>query len=256
MLGHTLEDFLIRIYKQRMPNKKIHTYDQYAKDAMEWVFTHPDFDFIIGSYDGIIEEDDGTIGLLEIKTSLGFAQKDWANGIPIYYRGQGEHYLLSCPEAQYIDFIVLLGNNKVEIFRIYADPNRIAEVFKIESEFWDVVSSYEEHRSKLLPVNPTHSTIQETQDDFEFADIDDEWNRTLQEYRESKDSENFYKSKQEKLKEEIINHFGAKHLFFNGNNVAKISISSYEKFDSVKFKKENQDIYDKYKTTVTTKRIS
>lgn len=98
---------------------------------------HP---FMQANIDGCIEETDGTISLLEIKTANQYASKDWDDGLPAAYYIQIQHYLEVCGlRKAYI--AVLIGGNRYQQMAVERDEETIRNIIKLEEAFWHYVQT-------------------------------------------------------------------------------------------------------------------
>ena len=84
--------------------------------------------------DGCVEEKDGTVALLEIKTANQYAQSDWEDGLPAAYYIQIQHYLEVCGlHKAYI--AVLIGGNKYQQMSVERDEETIGNIINLEKAF-------------------------------------------------------------------------------------------------------------------------
>ena len=87
-VGNLLEDLVARIFQKKTG---------YRVFKIKKMFYHPKHQFMLADVDYFVELPDGTIALLEIKTT-NYNAKDnwWLDGreiVPVYYELQGRHYL-------------------------------------------------------------------------------------------------------------------------------------------------------------------
>jgi len=82
--------------------------------------------------------------LVEIKTTHEFKGKDWGeeltDHIPPNYYYQVLHYLY-CTGYELAYVVVLIGGNKMRVYKVDRDEDRIAELVQAEKRFWDMVQS-------------------------------------------------------------------------------------------------------------------
>lgn len=98
--------------------------------------------------DGYAESAEGTLGLFEAKTTTIYLKEDWADGqIPERAAAQTMHGLAvtGLPFA----FVAVLIDNKVEYRYMERDEQLIAEIIRLEAEFWQYVVDKE-----MPPVHP------------------------------------------------------------------------------------------------------
>ena len=97
---------------------------------------HP---YMLANIDGCVDLANGQYALLEIKTAGAYAVQDWADGLPVEYFLQIQHYLyVTGLETAFV--AVLLGGNKFENKQIDRDNDTIGNIVKLEGEFWSYVT--------------------------------------------------------------------------------------------------------------------
>ena len=103
-----------------------------------YLFRSKEHPFMQANIDGCVEENDGNISLLEIKTANQYASNDWEDGLPAAYYIQIQHYLEVCGlHKAYI--AVLIGGNKYKQMSVERDEETIGNVIKLEEAFWRYV---------------------------------------------------------------------------------------------------------------------
>ena len=96
---------------------------------------HP---YMLANIDGCVDMSNGQYALLEIKTAGAYAVQDWADGLPVEYFLQIQHYLaVTGLQSAYV--AVLLGGNKFEYQQIARDEDTIGNIIKLEGEFWNYI---------------------------------------------------------------------------------------------------------------------
>lgn len=83
---------------------------------------------------------DNEVQVLECKTAGVHSAKFWDNGIPDYIKLQVMHQL-AVTGQQAADVAVLIGGQRLEIFRIERDDDLIERLIKLEHAFWQRVVS-------------------------------------------------------------------------------------------------------------------
>lgn len=108
--------------------------------ACNVLLQHPEHDFMLANVDRIIPNDPvevvGDSGVYEGKTTSPWQRKEWAeNRVPDHALLQTEHYL-AVTGLPYAYIAVLIGGQRLEWRRVERDEELIAQIVKIESEFW------------------------------------------------------------------------------------------------------------------------
>lgn len=131
-MGNLLEDLVAQIFQKKTGYRvfKIHK-----------MFYHVKYQFMLADVDYFVELPDGTIALLEIKTT-NYNAKDnwWLDGreiVPIYYELQGRHYM-AVMDYDRVFFCCLYGNTEDEVIirEIKRDKDYEEELIYLEEAFW------------------------------------------------------------------------------------------------------------------------
>ena len=132
-MGHLLEDLVARIFAQKTGFKVF---------KINKMFQHPDHPFMLADVDYFVELPDGTIAILEIKTT-NYNAKDvwWRDGkdcVPAHYEAQGRHYMAVC-NIDRVFFCCLYGNTEDDVIirEIRRDKEYEAEMVYLEQDFWE-----------------------------------------------------------------------------------------------------------------------
>ena len=129
-VGHRLEDLVAKIFAFKTGYKVF---------AVRKLFRHPLYSFMQANVDFFVELPDGSIAILECKTTNYNSKEKWNDGaVPVNYEWQCRHYMavmnLSCA---YI--ACLYGNNENEFVyrRIERDQAIEADMVEMEAHFWN-----------------------------------------------------------------------------------------------------------------------
>lgn len=128
-VGHRLEDLVAEIFSRKTGLKVF---------PIRTMFQHPLYPFMVADVDYFIEFPDGSIGILECKTTNYNCQDKWANNsVPINYEYQGRHYM-AVINLNVVYFACLYGNNENEfiIRRMERDLDMEADLIEEEEFFW------------------------------------------------------------------------------------------------------------------------
>ena len=87
-MGNLLEDLVARIFAKktglRIFQRKV-------------MYQHPHYPWMLADLDYLVEQPDGTLAILEIKTTNYNARDKWEYNseeiVPVYYEAQGRHYM-------------------------------------------------------------------------------------------------------------------------------------------------------------------
>lgn len=131
-MGTLLEDLVARIFAKKTGLKI------FKRKVM---FQHPLYPWMLADLDYQVELPDGTLAILEIKTT-NYNAKDkwWYNGeeiVPVYYEAQGRHYMCVM-NINRVYFCCLYGNNEDEVIirHMERDLSYEEELIALEDFFW------------------------------------------------------------------------------------------------------------------------
>ena len=131
-VGNLLEDLVGRIFQKKTG---------YRIFKIKNMFYHPKHQFMLADVDYFVKLPDGTIALLEIKTT-NYNAKDnwWLDGreiVPVYYELQGRHYM-AVMDYDRVFFCCLYGNTEDEVIirDIKRDMAYEEEMIYLERSFW------------------------------------------------------------------------------------------------------------------------
>lgn len=105
------------------------------------MYQHPSYPWMLADLDYLVEMPDGSIAILECKTTNYNAKENWFRDgeeiVPIYYESQGRHYM-AVTNISRVYFCCLYGNNEKEavIRHIDRDMSYEAELIALEDDFW------------------------------------------------------------------------------------------------------------------------
>ena len=129
-VGHRLEELVAKIFSFKTGFKVF---------AVRKLFRHPAYPFMQANVDFFVELPDGSIAILECKTSNYNCQDKWENGaVPINYEWQCRHYMCVMNiDRAYI--ACLFGNNENEFVyrKIERDIDVELDMIEMEENFWN-----------------------------------------------------------------------------------------------------------------------
>ena len=131
-MGNLLEPLVAKIFARKTGLKVF---------KRQCMFQHPHHPWMLADLDYLVELPDGSIAILEIKTTNYNARDNWwYNGneiVPIYYESQGRHYM-SVTNIDRVYFCCLYGNNADEVIirHIDRDMTYETEMIALEQTFW------------------------------------------------------------------------------------------------------------------------
>ena len=129
-VGNLLEDLVAEIFAFKTGYKLI---------KMPKMFCHPLYPFMLANIDYLVELPDGTIAILECKTTSYFSKDKWDNNsIPVNYEIQGRHYMCVM-NINKVFYACLYGNSENQFLMRELDRDYACEselIFE-EQMFWN-----------------------------------------------------------------------------------------------------------------------
>ncbi|HJC23251.1 MAG TPA: YqaJ viral recombinase family protein [Candidatus Eisenbergiella merdavium] len=128
-VGHRLEDLVAEIYAKKTGLKVF---------PIRKMFFHPLFPFMLADVDFFIGYPDGSMGILECKTTGYHGREKWEHdSVPVNYEYQGRHYM-AVMNLNRVVFACLYGNNENDF--IIREMERDLEIeenlIQEEEYFW------------------------------------------------------------------------------------------------------------------------
>lgn len=146
--GHHLEPLVTQKYELMYSAEKIKPAPGMLR-SKEWPY-------MVGNLDGVIDIDDGKLGVFEIKT-VGFAGDEWGRDggneedIPEKYYCQVAHYLAVTGFKYAVIAAFFMASREIRRYFIGRDESVIKNIVTIEEKFW------KEHVVPQEPPLPTNS---------------------------------------------------------------------------------------------------
>lgn len=220
-----------------------------------FVLQHDEYDHILANIDGeVIDPAFSGRGILEIKTTSEYNLKEWqGDKLPIQYMAQVQWYMATT-QYEYAYVVVLIGGNKLRWWLVERDEEVIKQLIEASIDFMDLCyrmippeigGSKEESdyvNSRFDTVVDEEMSIPPTIENLaiEYTDIQQEMNRL--------------KERAEEIKNKI--KLEAKDFKTLKGSAVRINLSLVSKtlFDSKAFQKEHGELYEKYKTKISSYR--
>ena len=130
--GNVLEPIVAEHYSKRTGRKvrRVNSVLQHPDPNKAWMLANLDY-AVVG---------DDEVQVLECKTAGEFGSRKWRNGVPDYVQCQVQHQL-AVTGKKGADVCVLLCGQELKIYRIQRDDELIAELIRLERQFWSYVES-------------------------------------------------------------------------------------------------------------------
>ncbi|KAA8985532.1 endonuclease [Halospina sp. K52047b] len=130
--GNVLEPIVAEHYSKRTGRKvrRVNSVLQHPDPNKAWMLANLDY-AVVG---------DDEVQVLECKTAGEFGSRKWRNGVPDYVQCQVQHQL-AVTGKKAADVCVLLCGQELKIYRIQRDDELIAELIRLERQFWSYVES-------------------------------------------------------------------------------------------------------------------
>lgn len=233
--GNALENELRKRFRAQHP-------EMLVTDGTDKQFIMCGKPYLRASLDGILQREDGSFGILEIKTAGNRRAGDWHDEdgnlrIPPYYLAQVEFYALVTGWTWGVVYAAIGDDEPVEI-PFEADVEDMAAIDKAAADFWRFVTSGTPPQltgadvQKAFP-EPTPDIVDESDDD-DLYDL-------LARYESTSNRAKDLKNEQKALQEQIILRIGSHTGVRCGNLQATykpttrkeyvVKATTYRKFD-------------------------
>lgn len=213
-MGHLLEDLVAEIF---------HSKTDYPIFQLKKMFQHPAHPFMIADLDYLTILPDGSISILEIKTTSCYAKDNWWRDgveiVPSYYESQGRHYMAVTNISKIFFCCLPLGTTDVIIRELHRDLVYEEEMIYLEQNFWmnhvqkQIPPPYTEDGDIILASAKRHTGPADTQAPvLTFDMVTSAKVQRYLELKKAKDSSEFYskqlKKDMDRLKAMIIADMG------------------------------------------------
>lgn len=219
-----------------------------------FVLQHDTHDFMLANIDGeVLDPRYGKRGILEIKTTREHNKKQWDDGCPIMYHCQIQHYLEVC-KMDYAYVCCLIGGNDFKYYLVERNDFIIDRIIQEEMEFVRMVKEHippeiggSKSESEWLHEQFPLDNEQEISIPPSLEDLAIEYSELQKSIKKSQDRADEIKNQ---LKLE-----GKDNRILKGERV-QISMPTINKtmFDSKLFQVEHPELYEKYKTKISSYR--
>lgn len=261
-IGNLLEDLVAEIF---------HKQTGYPIFKVKKMFYHPIHTFMLADVDYFVSLPDGSIALLEIKTTNFFGKENWwCDGleiVPSYYESQGRHYMCVTDLNRIFFCCLPLGGSDVIIRELHRDMAYEDEMIYLEQNFWknhvltQTPPPYTEDGDLILNSTKKYAEPADTQ--APAITLDMAASAKVQRYlelKEAKDNSETYskqlKKDMDRLKAMIISEMGSccKAFCQSGNSTYTVTANPVRKQEVnkdnlLRLKMQHPNIYEEYVTT-------
>lgn len=202
--GNALENELRKRFRANHP-------EMLVTDGTDKQFIARERPYLRASLDGILQREDGSFGILEIKTAGNRRAGDWHDEdgnlrIPPYYLAQVEFYMLVTRWTWGYVYAAIGDDEPVEI-PFEADVEDMAAIGKAAADFWRFVTT--DTPPQLTTVGDVQKAFPEPTPDIVDESADDDLYDLLARYESTSNRANELKNEQKALQDQIILRIGS-----------------------------------------------
>lgn len=170
--GTRLESVIIDKFEESHPELKIH------RNVGTW--RHPEREFQVTNPDAIYEREDGTLGIVEIKTAM--YEDDWKDDVPKYYKTQVQWYMQTFG-LKHAYVVCLFHGNKYREYELEANDFEQEVAVHMVTRFIDYIKEdkapdFDGANSTLETLRALHPEI-DPELEVELGDLGNEYFRAL-----------------------------------------------------------------------------
>lgn len=245
--GHLLEPVVANEYEYRkqqdMPGLKVY--------VIKATLCHPEHPWARINVDRIIEYPDGTLGVLECKTTSEYMNDEWDSGdilLTYQYQLQWAFFVTGLSKGA---FACLVGGNKFYEYDVFIDTEIINKIFDAARKFWfENVGKLVEPEMQATDtefVNTTYSEVVKNSEVVFDDDVTNELAETIVECKAKiKELESTMTAAQNRIKDRLQNT----EIGYTQDYVIKWSPRSQKRVDSDKLKSEYPEVYEACKKQI------
>lgn len=258
-VGNALEDVIAKKYFQDRKRKE---YDKLFDLIEADTIYHPEYPFLFANVDRLLfdssiplENDLPKYAVLEVKTAISYnSQKQWKQGIPEFHRYQLAWYAL-ITDAPYVDVAVLcIGEKEPRYYRYERNPSFEEFILEKAKDFWlnYVVPKKDPDEDKSFFYQ---EEVQKPSSGESGVVINPQLESSLKTIQELSTYIDCLQAEKDALIDKLKDFCGEAHFLVDesGKRLVSFKDQSRTYFDSVKFKQENPEAYEKYKKTSTSR---
>jgi putative phage-type endonuclease len=243
-IGRELEEFVAHMYEKRTGRKV-------KRDNK--IRVNPERPFMLASLDRVIEPPDNkpTMGVLEIKTVVGRVYDSWDGVVPPTYYSQVQHQLYVTGWSWAEMAVFILDRRQLIVIPIERDEEFIKAQVDLCDDFW---SNHVQKRvapemavKNLEKADPTKDSAIEATDAVVEAFSKLRAAKTqIDELKEAAEGQEAIIKEHMKLSERLMCRGTTLATWTKGDNT----------FDSSAFRRENSELYEKYRTKPGPRRFT
>jgi putative phage-type endonuclease len=219
------------------------------------ILQHPKHEFMLANIDRMIHDKDRGKGILECKTAGEYKKGEWEDGlIPEEYALQVHHYL-AVTGLQFARIAVLIGGNKFEVRDIERDDEIVDYLYKIESDFWQLVkngtppdmdgSTSATNLLKIMYPQSIPTSI-------ELPDADS----MVEDFLRLQEMEKDIVTKKDSVANKLKKMIGENELGYTPSHKLSWKTVNTKRFDSNTFKVSHEDLYEQFINETTSRRFT
>ena len=219
-----------------------------------FMFQSVEHPWMIADIDGYTKEPDGSTSIIEIKTASSFSVNDWADGVPLQYLLQLNHYF-SVTGLHKGYLVVLIGGNEFQIHEIERDEEIINNLIALEYDFWQHVVN----KIQPEPDSQSGDALNQLYPQANNTSIllDDTADNLISDYLNIKAIEDDVKAKKAELENKLKSMLGQAELGKSkAGYTVKWSNSSSSRIDTTALKKAEPELAAKYTKESSSRRFS
>lgn len=218
--------------------------------------THPEHPFMIGMAQWLCEED-GKVGILDIRTTHEFKRKEWEQGkMPLSHLIRLQHNLVSLGfEFGYL--VVLIGGNHMEYRKVNRDELIAAHLITELTRFWECVQNGE-----MPEIDGKSATSDWIKEQYPIAEenteikLPQEAHSLLEEYDHLKAVLEEVEEAFNKVANKLKYYMGSNERGVIGNRLIEWKNSKRTLFDTKRFQAEHPDLYKRYTKESISRRFT
>lgn len=211
------------------------------------ILQHTDYPWMLANVDRLFRDAEGNWGVLECKTTSEWGRKNWAEDeVPAYYLIQVQHYL-AVTGYEYGYIAVLIGGNQYKHYKVVRDEEIIQYLIDIEKDFWQLVEtntppafdgsdSSSEVLKKLYPKATLGLEVMLPSTAQELIEM----------YEQASAEEKAAVTKKDEAGNKLKALLGDAEVGVLGDRKVSWKNINSTRFDSTKFKKDHQALYEEY----------
>ena len=200
-------------------------------------------------------------GIVEAKTTNQYLAGDWADGVPVWYRAQVDHYMsVLGPEYTFAIVGCLIGGQRFVWHVVERDEERIADLNEVEADLWRAVEAGDPsglcdgHPATTRALDEAHPASACSGGAIDLS-AEEEIRAALTVLRSAEEILRSATVRKTEAVNALKQRLGEAVEGSHGDDVIRWAPASTKRLDTKRLRAERPEIFEEFATTTTARRF-